>query len=151
MYTLSKSQSHLIPSSAVVVAFSLGATVSTLLISLRTKWEGVTTSLQAVFDSFASFTVTWIGTPAEYSGCLQSILDDIWTDPDQQLDAWQQLYALACVKSFFRRMWKIGDEAKVARWIDSEDSAFDSTSASENDSDSDGEQSFSDNGASAMV
>jgi hypothetical protein len=44
------------------------------------------------------------------------MLDDIWADRDKQLDAWQQLYALACVKLWFKCMWKIGDEAEVAKW-----------------------------------
>jgi hypothetical protein len=58
----------------------------------------------------------WIGAAADYSTCLRTILDDIWANRDRQLDAWQQLYALACVKLWFKYMWKIGDEAEVARW-----------------------------------
>lgn len=60
--------------------------------------------------------MAWIGTAADYSSCLQVILDDIWQDCDQQLDAWQQLYALACVKLWFKCMWRIGDEAEVVGW-----------------------------------
>jgi hypothetical protein len=60
--------------------------------------------------------MTWFGTAADYSTCLRTILDDIWANRDDQLDAWQQLYALACVKLWFKCMWKTGDEAEVARW-----------------------------------
>jgi hypothetical protein len=37
--------------------------------------------------------------------CLRLILDDIWADQDNQLDAWQQLYLLACVKKSFKHLW----------------------------------------------
>jgi hypothetical protein len=37
--------------------------------------------------------------------CLQLLLDDIWADQEKQLDAWQQLYSLACVKKSFKHLW----------------------------------------------
>jgi hypothetical protein len=36
---------------------------------------------------------------------LQLLLDDIWADQEKQLDAWQQLYSLACVKKSFKHLW----------------------------------------------
>lgn len=37
--------------------------------------------------------------------CLRLILEDIWADQEKQLDAWQQLYMLACVKKGFKYFW----------------------------------------------
>jgi hypothetical protein len=37
--------------------------------------------------------------------CLQLIIDDIWADQDKQLDAWHQLYLLACVRTSFKYLW----------------------------------------------
>jgi len=37
--------------------------------------------------------------------CMQLILDDIWEDPDQQLDAWQRLWVRACVRKWFKHVW----------------------------------------------
>jgi hypothetical protein len=37
--------------------------------------------------------------------CKQLILDDIWEDPDEQLDAWQRLYVRACVRKWFKYLW----------------------------------------------
>jgi hypothetical protein len=86
--------------------------------------------------------MSWVGTATAYSACRQALLDDIWRDRDHQLDAWQQLYVLACVKLCFRRMWKIGNEAKVSRWTNMDDYDYCSSSAFESSSDerSEGEQ-----------
>lgn len=40
--------------------------------------------------------------------CLRLILEDIWADQEKQLDAWQQLYMLACVKKGFKYFWVTG-------------------------------------------
>ena len=37
--------------------------------------------------------------------CLQLILNDIWEDPDGQLDAWQRLYIRAYVRKWFKYLW----------------------------------------------
>ena len=37
--------------------------------------------------------------------CLQLILNDIWEDPDGQLDAWQRLYVRAYVRKWFKYLW----------------------------------------------
>jgi hypothetical protein len=37
--------------------------------------------------------------------CLQLILNDIWEDPDAQLDAWQRLCVRAYVKKWFKYLW----------------------------------------------
>jgi hypothetical protein len=37
--------------------------------------------------------------------CLQLILDDVWEDPDGQLDAWQRLYVRAFVRKWFKYLW----------------------------------------------
>lgn len=34
--------------------------------------------------------------------CLQLIMNDIWEDSDEQLDAWQRLYVRACVRKWFK-------------------------------------------------
>lgn len=47
--------------------------------------------------------------------CLRLILEDIWADQDKQLDAWQQLYLLACVKKWFRYFWVMGVDAWAYR------------------------------------
>jgi hypothetical protein len=43
--------------------------------------------------------------PMGAARCLQLLLDDIWADQEKQLDAWQQLYSLACVKKSFKHLW----------------------------------------------
>lgn len=40
--------------------------------------------------------------------CLQLILNDIWEDPDGQLDAWQRLYVRACLRKWFKYLWVQG-------------------------------------------
>jgi hypothetical protein len=42
--------------------------------------------------------------------CLQLIIDDVWADQDKQLDAWQQLYLLACVETSFKHLWVAGPD-----------------------------------------
>jgi len=37
--------------------------------------------------------------------CLQLIMNDIWEDSDEQLDAWQRLYVRACVRKWFKYLW----------------------------------------------
>jgi hypothetical protein len=96
----------------IVASYDLSTTTSATLLSRRTRWSECNT-VDRFFTVCKSPVMTWIGTAVEFSACLHAILDDIWQNRGQQLDAWQQLYALACVKICFRRMWRIGDEAEV--------------------------------------
>jgi hypothetical protein len=48
----------------------------------------------------------FIGSAAESSRYLQTVLDEIWKDEDDQLTAWAQLYLLACVRTYFAQCWK---------------------------------------------
>jgi len=101
-----KLQQKLVLESRVVAMLDLSVTATASLLSQRssrTRTGGI------LLDMY------WIGTEAEFSTCLHAILYDIWQDRGQQLDAWQQLYALACVKLCFRRMWVFCDEDAVTR------------------------------------
>lgn len=37
--------------------------------------------------------------------CLHLILEDVWEDPDRQLDAWERLYVRAYVRKWFKYLW----------------------------------------------
>jgi hypothetical protein len=54
---------------------------------------------------------TWLEklAAADLESCVQAILEELWEDVRHQLDAWQQLYALACVKAHVRWIRRIGD------------------------------------------
>jgi hypothetical protein len=43
--------------------------------------------------------------PMRAARCMRLILDEIWADQEKQLDAWQQLYVLACVKTSSKHLW----------------------------------------------
>ena len=47
---------------------------------------------------------SWLGSlaAADLESCVQGILEELWEDARHQLSAWQQLYALACVKAHDR-------------------------------------------------
>jgi hypothetical protein len=47
------------------------------------------------------------GTQEYFSDCLEQILSRVRADERGQLDAWQQLYTLACVKTYFKDFWTI--------------------------------------------
>lgn len=98
-----------------VVMFDLSTTATAALLWQSQWWTPDVYDMSTLVLARA-LEMAWIGTAADYSSCLQVILDDIWQDCDQQLDAWQQLYALACVKLWFKCMWRIGDEAEVVGW-----------------------------------
>jgi hypothetical protein len=94
------------------------STTATEALMLQSQWWTPEDAGSRTLATMNSLGMTWVGTAADYTSCLQVILDDIWQDRDQQLNAWQQLYALACLKLCFGRMWKIGNEARVARWTE---------------------------------
>ena len=108
-------QQQLVFQPVVVAIFDLSLAATACLLSQKPHWAD-----PSVSNDVYSFTqrpnMTWLGTPDDYSTCLRTILDDIWADRDHQLDAWQQLYVLACVKLCFKCMWYIADEAEVAKW-----------------------------------
>ena len=108
-------QHQLVFQPVVVAVFDLTGTATKSLLSQKSHWTSQFME-HNVYSLAEGLDMTWFGTEAEYSTCLRSISDDIWANRDNQLDAWQQLYALACVKRWFKCMWKIGDEVEVARW-----------------------------------
>jgi hypothetical protein len=91
-----------------VAFFDLSVTATTTLISQSIDWTSLDNMSQFYTLAYA-LKMTWVGTKADYSACLKAIIDDIWANRDEQLDAWQQLYTLACVKLYLKRMWKIAD------------------------------------------
>jgi hypothetical protein len=99
----------------LVALFDLSVTATATLLS-QSQWWTRDEYHECGFAITRNLEMTWLGTPADYSSCLRALLDDIWQDRHQQLDAWQQLYALTCVKLCFRRMWKIGSKARVSEW-----------------------------------
>lgn len=42
-----------------------------------------------------------------YLECQQLMVDDVWENVDQKLDAWQQLYTVACLETRLRNTWRI--------------------------------------------
>jgi hypothetical protein len=118
----------------MVAVFDLSVTATTCLLSQSISWTSLDNMSQFYTVAYA-LKMTWVSTKADYSACLKAIIDDIWANRDEQLDAWQQLYALTCVKLYLRRMWKIADQAKVAKWIESDYSGSDNASVSDSGSD----------------
>jgi hypothetical protein len=51
--------------------------------------------------------MAFTGTLQQREKSLQIVADEIWQNNDNQLDAWSQLYFLACVKTSFRDYWQI--------------------------------------------
>jgi hypothetical protein len=53
------------------------------------------------------------GTEADFERCRDGILKEIWANDRCQVDSWQQLYLLTCVKLYFKTLWKIGPRCGV--------------------------------------
>lgn len=51
--------------------------------------------------------IVFTGALQQREDCLQSITQEVWKNTDNQLDAWSQLYVLACVKKGSSTYWKI--------------------------------------------
>jgi hypothetical protein len=51
--------------------------------------------------------ITFAGTLQQRQQCLKLIIQEIWQNTGNQLDAWGQLFLLACVKKGFSTYWKI--------------------------------------------
>ena len=66
-------------------------------------------SLEALRDAYVNPRVfpRFQGTQGDFSDCLEQILSRVRADERGQLDAWQQLYTLACVKTYFKDFWTI--------------------------------------------
>jgi hypothetical protein len=68
-----------------------------------------TTNALSIFNDVNDHNCAWtrfVGSVAEMSACLQTVLLDIWDDAENQLTAWEQLYLRACVKLYFSHFWK---------------------------------------------
>ena len=51
--------------------------------------------------------IAFAGTSQQREECLQMMIEEVWQNNGDQLDAWSQLYLLACVKTYFRDYWQI--------------------------------------------
>ena len=51
----------------------------------------------------------FLGDPSDFRNCLAMILKEVWANMGGGLTAWQQLYMLACVKTWFLRYWDLND------------------------------------------
>jgi hypothetical protein len=51
--------------------------------------------------------ILFAGTLQQRQECLKLIIQEVWQNPNNQLDAWGQLFLLACVKKHFSPYWKI--------------------------------------------
>jgi hypothetical protein len=50
---------------------------------------------------------TFLGTQVDFHCCLEEVKQEVWANKKDQLDAWQQLCILACVKRSFKHFWTI--------------------------------------------
>lgn len=50
---------------------------------------------------------TFLGTDDQFDSCIEEVKTEIWANRKGQLDAWQQLCMLACVKKDFKKFWNI--------------------------------------------
>lgn len=67
-------------------------------------------ALGMLFQRIGAWTVhsvTFVGTQAQFQSCLAEVKEEIWANEKGQLDAWQQLCMLACVKKDFRDFWTV--------------------------------------------
>jgi hypothetical protein len=71
-----------------------------------TRIESLEALQEDVDTTFGAFPL-FQGTQEDFSDCLEQILSKVRADEQGQLDAWQQLYTLACVKTGFKHFWKI--------------------------------------------
>ena len=57
-------------------------------------------------DNHGFVETRFVGSVAGQSVCLQMVMDELWSDTEKQLTAWEQLYLMACVKTYFAQYWK---------------------------------------------
>lgn len=74
------------------------------------------------------------GHQAEFDRCLEMLVKDIWANEGSVLDAWQQLYMLACVKKRFKHYWAIKD-SEASPMAEGEDVKSDVSFTSDDSSD----------------
>jgi hypothetical protein len=81
--------------------FDLSVRSSSYILQFRTaapSFEHYTTNMAKI--AFA-------GTLQQREECLQMMIEEVWQNNGDQLDAWFQLYFLACIKTSFRDYWQI--------------------------------------------
>jgi hypothetical protein len=66
---------------------------------------------ETIYSEFPRFQ----GTQEEFSNCLDQILSVVRADEQGQLDAWQQLYTLACLKMYSKDFWTI--QTSETQWL----------------------------------
>jgi hypothetical protein len=72
--------------------------------------EKLGASLERPGDRFEDHRATYpvfLGTQDQFDTCLEEVNEEIWADKKGQLDAWQQLCMLACVKREFKDFWTL--------------------------------------------
>ena len=70
---------------------------------------------------------------ADLESCVQAILEELWEDVRHQLDAWQQLYALACFKAHVRWIRRKSQVSQSYVFRDSETGESDTSADSDDD------------------
>jgi hypothetical protein len=83
------------------------------------------------YTSSGSSEIVFAGTLQQHQECLKLIIQEVWQNSNNQLDAWSQLCVLACVKKYFSTYWKIAasdDGSEADKITDDSDSDSDSDS-----------------------
>lgn len=83
----------------------LSAKLTAQLLSSSDSHQEVTTNGDVEFAKAEQFELRLTGTAQQYEECLQMIIEEAWDNVNDQLDAWQQLYLLACVRMWFISYW----------------------------------------------
>jgi hypothetical protein len=109
----------------------LSATLTAHLLSLSEDDQGVTVNEEVEFAKVKQFELRLTGTALQYEECLQMITQEAWDNVNEQLDAWQQLYLLACVKTSFISYWNSGDSMSCNKRLSGLESESESKSGSE--------------------
>jgi hypothetical protein len=109
----------------VVVLFEISSTLVKALLAKHKQvrsWERNTAR-------------TWLGSlsAADLESCVQAILEELLEDVRHQLDAWQQLYALACVKAHVRWIQQKSQVSQSSVFRDSENVESDASADSDDD------------------
>jgi hypothetical protein len=91
-----------------------------------------TPSLDDQYILSRSNEIVFAGTLQQGQDCVQLIIQEVWQNTNNQLDAWGQLYLLACVKKSFSTYWEIAasdDGSEADNITDDSDSDCWSTSS----------------------
>jgi hypothetical protein len=76
--------------------------------------------------------ISFAGTLQQREECVQLVKQEVWQNTDNQLDAWHQLYILACVKKWFSSYWVIAasdDGSEAGKITDEPELVAQSTSS----------------------